>query len=69
MRAFGGPAQAGLAAARAGVDLLLFTDLARGRTGLARRCVAQLRAGALDRAEFEASAQRVLDLRRELAAR
>ena len=31
------------------------------------RVVAKLRAGALDREEFEAATQRVLDLRRELA--
>jgi beta-N-acetylhexosaminidase len=59
---FGGPAAAGLAAARAGVDLLLFNDLAdaeRGWRALARK----LRARKLPRAEFEAAVQRVLDLR------
>jgi beta-N-acetylhexosaminidase len=68
VRAFGAPARAGVAAARAGSDLLLFTAPApaeRARKAL----VARLRAGALDRAEFEAAAQRVLDLRAELAPR
>jgi beta-N-acetylhexosaminidase len=59
---FGGPAKAGLAGARAGTDLLLFTDLAPALRAW-RALVAQLRSGALDRTEFEASAQRVLDLR------
>ena len=46
---FGGPAKAGVAAARAGTDLLLFTDLA-GAEAARRALVAKLRAGALDRA-------------------
>jgi beta-N-acetylhexosaminidase len=66
VRAFGGPAKSGVAAARAGSDLLLFTDLAPAETAR-RALVAQLRAKALDREEFEASAQRVLDLRAALA--
>ncbi|MEA3034282.1 MAG: beta-N-acetylhexosaminidase [Sphingomonadales bacterium] len=62
VRSFGGPARAGVAAARAGADLLLFADLAPGQT--ARRALAaKLRAGALDRDEFESATQRVLDLR------
>jgi beta-N-acetylhexosaminidase len=68
VRAFGGPAKAGVAAARAGSDLLLFTDLAPARQAW-RALVAKLRSGALDRDQFEAAAQRVLDLRRELAPR
>jgi len=63
---FGGPAKAGLAAARAGTDLLLFTDLAPAERAW-RALVARLRAGRLDREQFEASAQRALDLRAELA--
>jgi beta-N-acetylhexosaminidase len=63
---FGGPAKAGLAAARAGTDLLLFTGLAPAERAW-RALVAKLRAGALDRGEFEASAQRMLDLRARLA--
>jgi beta-N-acetylhexosaminidase len=68
VRAFGGPAKAGVAAAGAGVDLLLFTEPAAAESAW-RALVARLRSGSLDRAEFEASAQRVLDLRRELAPR
>jgi beta-N-acetylhexosaminidase len=66
VRDFGGPAKAGTAAARAGVDLLLFTDPAAA--GSARRALLRrLRSGALDEAAFEASADRVLRLRHELA--
>lgn len=62
---FGGPAKAGVAAVRAGTDLLLFANL--GAAERARRAlVKKLRAGAFDREEFEASAQRVLDLRARL---
>jgi beta-N-acetylhexosaminidase len=68
VQAFGGPAKAGLAAARAGSDLLLFTDLPAAERAW-RALAAKLRAGALDRAEFEVSAQRVLDLRREQGPR
>ncbi len=68
VRAFGGPAKAGVAAARAGADLLLFTDL--GSAEAARHAlVAALRRGSLDRAEFEDAAGRVLDLRSRLRAR
>ena len=62
---FGGPAKAGLAAARAGTDLLLFNELAQAESAW-RVLVAKLRAHKLVRAEFEDSAQRVLDLRAEL---
>lgn len=62
---FGGPAQAGLAAVRAGVDLLLFNDLNGAEAGW-KTLVKQLRARKLPRAEFEASVQRVLDLRESL---
>jgi beta-N-acetylhexosaminidase len=68
VRAFGGPAKSGVAAARAGSDLLLFTAPAPAEQAW-RALVAKLRRGALDREEFEAAAQRVLDLRRELAPR
>lgn len=67
VRAYGSPAKAGVAAVRAGTDLLLFTDLGSAEAA-ARALAAKLRAGALRRGEFEASAQRVLDLRGELAA-
>jgi beta-N-acetylhexosaminidase len=68
VEAFGGPAKAALAGARAGADLLLFTELGpavRARKALA----AALRAGGVDRGEFEASVQRVLDLRAGLVGR
>jgi len=62
---FGGTAKVAVAGARAGADLLLFA-----RLGPAKRAwealVAKLRSRALDRGEFEAAAQRVLDLRAEL---
>jgi beta-N-acetylhexosaminidase len=61
-RAVGGPAKTALAAARAGTDLVLFTDLgdaARAQHALARG----LGDGSLDRAEFQASVDRVLALR------
>ncbi len=65
VRAFGGPAKAGLAAAGAGTDLLLFTDF--DAAAKARRALlARLRSGALSREDFQHSAQRVLDLRRRL---
>jgi beta-N-acetylhexosaminidase len=63
--AFGGPGAAGVAAARAGVDLLLFTDL-EGAEIARHALVAELRAGKLDRAEFAAAVERVLDLRAQL---
>jgi beta-N-acetylhexosaminidase len=61
-RAVGGPAKTALAAARAGTDLALFTDL--GDAERAQRALARgLDDGSLDRAEFEASVTRVLALR------
>ncbi|HEX6781525.1 MAG TPA: glycoside hydrolase family 3 N-terminal domain-containing protein [Solirubrobacterales bacterium] len=63
---FGGTARAAVAGARAGADILLYA-----RLGPAERAwealVAKLRAGGLDRPEFEAAAQRTLDLRAALA--
>ena len=64
-RHFGGPARVGVAAAKAGTDLLLFTDhrsAARAGRALRRR----LRSGKLARGPFEESVQRVLDLRASL---
>ena len=66
VEAYGGPAKAGLAAARAGTDLLLFADLAGARAAH-HALLVKLRAGKLDRQKFEDSAQRVLDLRAALA--
>lgn len=64
--AFGGSTKASLAAARAGVDLLLFTDpgpAARAQETLVR----SRRRSGLSRASFEESAGRVLRLRHALA--
>jgi beta-N-acetylhexosaminidase len=63
---FGGTARVAVAGARAGADLLLFARLAPAERGW-KALVAKLRAGALDRAEFEDATQRVLDLRAGLA--
>lgn len=62
VEAFGGPAQAGVAGARAGTDLLLFTDLG-GAEAAGRALVTKLRQRRLDRGAFEASVARVLRLR------
>jgi beta-N-acetylhexosaminidase len=62
VRAFGGPARAGLAAADAGVDLLLFADYragAQAQRALTRRIQAQASA----RAASEAAVSRILRLR------
>lgn len=65
VRAFGGPAAAGVAAAKAGDDLLLFADFhAATRAGAA--LVRALRAESLGRASFEDSVDRVLRLRASL---
>jgi beta-N-acetylhexosaminidase len=65
--AFGGQREAAVAGAAAGVDLMLFDDLPSALAGHGA-LVAQLRRGKLGRGGFEASAQRVLDLRAALAA-
>jgi beta-N-acetylhexosaminidase len=67
-RDYGGPAKVGLAAARAGTDLLLYTDFrAAAKAGAALQ--ASLRTGRIARPGFERSVQRVLDLRARLASR
>jgi beta-N-acetylhexosaminidase len=61
-RAFGGPARTASAAARAGTDLVLFTDLtsaAKAQQSLA----AGLTDGTIPRAEFQTSVDRILALR------
>jgi len=65
---FGGPAKAGLAGARAGTDLLLFTDFRAGESAR-RALLSGLRAGTLDRVAFEESVGRVLRLRHGFASR
>lgn len=59
---FGGTAKVAVAGARAGADLLLFARLGPAERAW-KALAARLRAGALDRREFELAAQRVLDLR------
>lgn len=64
--AFGGPKKTSVAGARAGMDLLLFTDVAsplRGHRSLRQR----LADGRLDRAVFRESVDRILDLRARVA--
>jgi beta-N-acetylhexosaminidase len=66
VRRFGGASRAALAGARAGSDLLLFTEpaaAARAHSTL----LGALRSGRLRRAQLEPGADRVLRLRRELA--
>jgi beta-N-acetylhexosaminidase len=67
VRAFGGPAKAGLAAARAGADLLLFTD-PRPAVRAQQTLFRFLRNGVSDRSAFDESADRVLRLRSRLPA-
>jgi beta-N-acetylhexosaminidase len=59
---FGGTAKVALAGARAGDDLLLFARLGPAERAW-KALVGGLRAGRLDRLQFEEAAQRVLDLR------
>ncbi|HWC49019.1 MAG TPA: glycoside hydrolase family 3 N-terminal domain-containing protein [Solirubrobacterales bacterium] len=62
---FGTPAEAAVAGAAAGTDLLLYTRL--GPAMQARRALlAKLRSGGLERAAFVAAVERVLALRAEL---
>ncbi len=64
-RHFGGAGKVGVAAAKAGTDLLLFTDH-RGAARAGRALRRKLRSGKLARGPFEDSVQRVLDLRARL---
>jgi beta-N-acetylhexosaminidase len=64
--AFGGPRELTPAAARAGMDLMLFTDsrdALRGQDSMADR----IRSGKLDRTAFRRSVDRILRLRSRLA--
>lgn len=61
-RAYGGPGSTAVAAAAAGTDLMLYGDwqsALRGERAMARR----LRAGKLDRIEFQGAVARILNLR------
>ena len=64
---FGGTAKAAIAGARAGADLLLYARLGPGEKAW-KALLEKLRSGGLDREEFEAAVQRVLDLRAEMRA-
>jgi beta-N-acetylhexosaminidase len=66
-RQFGGPARVGVAAARAGTDLLLFTGDYHGAARAGRALTRRLRSGELPRPPFEESVRRVLDLRSRIA--
>jgi beta-N-acetylhexosaminidase len=63
---FGGPAKAGVVAARAGTDVLLFADHEAGARA-ADALLRKLRSGSMRREDSEASAGRVLRLRHDLA--
>ena len=65
IRAVGGPARVGIAAARAGTDLLLYTDFRDGARAQ-RALLRKLNGAEMDRARFERSVQRVLTLRHRL---
>ncbi len=67
-RAYGGPAKVALAAARAGTDLLLFTDH-RAASAAGRALSRKVRSGALARPAFLRSVRRVLALRARIGAR
>jgi len=66
VKSYGGPAEAGLAAVRAGTDLLLSPDLSAAQSA-GQALLAKLRGGKLNREKFEDSVQRVLELRGSLA--
>jgi beta-N-acetylhexosaminidase len=67
VRDFGGSAEAARAAARAGTDLLLFTDY-RAAAAAGRALLRLLRGTPSVRADFESSAGRVLRLRAQAAS-
>lgn len=67
VRAFGGTAEVATAAARAGADLLLFTEPDEA-TRAHRALLQALRDGRLSRGSFEESASRVLRLRHGLGS-
>jgi beta-N-acetylhexosaminidase len=66
-RGYGGPAKVALAAARAGTDLLLFTDHRAAATA-GRSLSRSLRSGELARSPFLRSVRRVLALRARTGA-
>lgn len=65
VKSFGRPAKVASAAARAGTDLLLYTDPSEAAKAQ-RALLHALRTGTISRASFEESVQRILSLRHEL---
>ena len=66
-RDFGGPARVGVATARAGTDLLLYTNY-RSAADTGRALRQKLRSGRLDEPRFRESVDRVLGLRARFGA-
>jgi beta-N-acetylhexosaminidase len=62
---YGDAAQVGVRAARAGVDLMLYSSYAAGKAA-ARRLAAAIRSGRVHRERAEHSVRRILDIRRAL---
>ena len=62
---FGGPAEVGVKAARAGVDLMLYSSAAAARKGH-RGLTRAIRRGRIARGRAEASVRRILAVRRDL---
>jgi beta-glucosidase-like glycosyl hydrolase len=62
---FGGPAQVGVRAARAGVDLMLYSSYAAAKAGV-RGLARAIRRGRVRRSRAQASVRRVLEVRRSL---
>ncbi|MGZ5331000.1 MAG: glycoside hydrolase family 3 N-terminal domain-containing protein [Solirubrobacterales bacterium] len=62
------PARAAVAAVRAGCDLVLFARNRRGSAEGFNAIVAAVKEGALDRAQIEASYERIASLKAQLAA-
>jgi beta-N-acetylhexosaminidase len=62
---YGDAAQVGVRAARAGVDLMLYSSYAAGKAA-ARRLAAAIRSGRVHRERAEHSVRRILDVRRAL---
>ncbi len=62
---FGGPAEVGVKAARAGVDLTLYSSYAAAKAGH-RGITRAIRRGHIRRSRAEASVRRILDVRRGL---
>jgi beta-N-acetylhexosaminidase len=62
---FGGPAAVGVRAARAGVDLMLYSSYAAAKAGH-RGITRAIRSGRIHRSRAEASVRRIIEVRRRL---